>query len=425
MFSESLVPGALLAVVVAIGHFGFWIWLFNRVNSTGLPRKTIKRSEKLIVLVCGVIPVALVWHAVRLLSTANSPSDASMLNQIESSLAFAYCVSVGLFAFAMTPFWLAARPHFAIAKDRYAVIEAKDLNQLQHPAANAKQYISGARFRRMAKLPGNQIVSIQRNQKRLYIEDLPEDMVGVRIAHLSDIHLTGQLSTSFYRLAMDWVCEQTPDLIVLSGDIVDYESEITQLQAVFDGLKARLGMHFILGNHDKRLPVPTAVCDGLVSMGWTDLGRAEALVRNGATQIRLLGNELPWFRRGTVPSTTPSTTPNTASSIAPSDLSLRRESNAAEWILGVSHSPDQFKWGISNRCNLLLCGHTHGGQIRLPILGPVVAPSKYGSRFASGVFFSDPTLMHVSRGVSGVHPYRWGCIPEVSILELADFKAKV
>ncbi len=417
MFSDSLVPGALLAVVVAIGHFGFWIWLFNRVNSTGFPRKTIKRFEKLIVLVCGVIPVALAWHAVRLLSTVDRPGEGSMLNPIESSLAFAYCVSMSWFAFVMAPFWLAARPHFAIAKDRYTIIEVEDLNQLQHPAANAEQYISGSRFRRMAKLPGNQIVSIQRNQKRLYIEDLPEDMVGVRIAHLSDIHLTGQLSNSFYRLAMDWVCEQSPDLIVLSGDIVDYESEITQLQAVFDGLKARLGMHFILGNHDKRLPVPTAVCDGLVSMGWTDLGRAEALVRNGATPIRLLGNELPWFRRGTVPSA--------ASSVLSSNLSLRSESNAAEWILGVSHSPDQFKWGISNRCNLLLCGHTHGGQIRLPMLGPVIAPSKYGSRFASGVFFRDPTLMHVSRGVSGVHPFRWGCIPEVSILELADFKAKV
>ena len=422
LFSESLVPGALLAVVVATGHFGFWIWLFNRVNSTGLPRKTIKRSEKLIVLVCGVIPVVLVWHAVRSLNAVDLGGDGSLLNQMESLLAFVYCVSVGLFAFVMAPFWLAARPQFAIAKDRYAVLEAEDLNQLQHPIGNAEQYISGARFRRMAKLPGNQIVSIQRNRKQLYLEDLPEDMVGLRIAHLSDVHLTGQLSTSFYRLAMDWVCEQTPDLIVLSGDIVDYETELKQLQPVFAGLKARLGMHFILGNHDKRLPVPTAVCDGLVSMGWTDLGKAESLVRNGATRIRLLGNELPWFRRGTTPSVAPIASTSNSSLCQESNAA---EPNAAEWILGVSHSPDQFKWGISHRCNLLLCGHTHGGQIRLPVLGPIVAPSKYGSRFASGVFFRNPTLMHVSRGMSGVHPFRWGCIPEVTVLELAGFKTKV
>ena len=399
-------------MAIALGHLGFWIWLFNRVNSTGLPRKTIKRSEKIIVFVCGVIPVALLWHAIRSRSTLDLPSDGSMLNSMESLLAFAYCVFVGLFAFAMAPFWIAARPQFTIAEDRYEIIEAEDIDTIQHSKVDSQQYIAGARFRMMAKLPGNQIVSMQRNRKKLFIEDLPEDMVGLRIAHLSDVHLTGQLSTSFYRLAMDWLSDQSPDMIVLSGDIVDYESQLKQLEKVFDGLKARLGMHFILGNHDKRLPTPTAVCDRLVAMGWTDLGRAEALVSNGATRIRLLGNELPWFQRGVSPE------------FSGTEALVSRESKKADWILGVSHSPDQFKWGISNRCNLLLCGHTHGGQIRLPFVGPIIAPSKYGSRYASGVFLSDPTLMHVSRGLSGVHPFRWGCIPEVSVLELEGFKVK-
>ena len=411
MSFELLLRGALLAAI-ALGHLGFWIWLYNRVNATGLPRKIVKRSEKMIVFVCGVIPVALLWHAIRFRGNLDLPSDGSMLNTMESLLVFAYCVFVGLFAFAMAPFWIAARPQFASAEDRYEIIEAEDIDTLQHSKVDVQQYIAGARFRRMAKLPGNQIVSMQRNRKKLFIADLPEDMVGLRIAHLSDVHLTGQLSTSFYRLAMDWLSDQSPDMIVLSGDIVDYESELKQLESVFDGLKARLGMHFILGNHDKRLPTPTAVCDSLVSMGWTDLGRAEALVRNGATVIRLLGNELPWFQRGASPE------------FAGTKALVSPEATQSDWILGVSHSPDQFKWGISNRCNLLLCGHTHGGQIRLPVVGPIIAPSKYGSRFASGVFFSDPTLMHVSRGLSGVHPFRWGCIPEVSVLELEGFKVK-
>jgi predicted MPP superfamily phosphohydrolase len=67
----------------------------------------------------------------------------------------------------------------------------------------------------------------------------------------------------------------------------------------------------------------------------------------------------------------------------------------------------------------LLCGHTHGGQIRFPVIGPVISPSWYGSRYASGVFERQCTLMHVSRGVSGVHPFRWGCLPEATILELS------
>ena len=236
---------------------------------------------------------------------------------------------------------------------------------------------------------------------------LPEDLIGLRIAHLSDVHLTGQLSTAFYRLAIDWVSGQAPDLIVLSGDIVDYQKALTQIRPVFDGLCAPLGMVFILGNHDKRLTNPTDVCSELCTMGWTDLGQTEGLARKGGTSIHLVGNELPWFRRHA---------PGNATQ--PMDESI---DNA--WKLGVSHSPDQFAWGIANRCKLLLCGHTHGGQIRLPILGPIIAPSRYGTRYASGVFFSDSTVMHVSRGISGVHPYRWGCIPEVSILELAPHDA--
>ena len=52
----------------------------------------------------------------------------------------------------------------------------------------------------------------------------------------------------------------------------------------------------------------------------------------------------------------------------------------------------------------MLAGHTHGGQIRMPITGPILAPSLYGTKYASGTFYEVPTLLHVSRGVSGLTP---------------------
>jgi predicted MPP superfamily phosphohydrolase len=88
-------------------------------------------------------------------------------------------------------------------------------------------------------------------------------------------------------------------------------------------------------------------------------------------------------------------------------------------ILGISHSPDQFLWARNKGCHLLLCGHTHGGQVRVPGIGPIVAPSFHGSRYASGVFFQSPTVMHVTRGIAGTHPLRWWCAPEASLLEIA------
>ena len=405
MILDFILSSAILAVV-AIGHFGLWIWLFNRINATGLRRKTIKRIEKSIMLVCVLIPIGLLVFELRSHDPVIFFEPGFLWGKL-SLLTIGYSLLVCLFAIALAPFWIADRPQFSCAKDRHQLLENENLSQLQHPKSNAALYISGRHFGRMAKLPGNQIVSLQRNTKRLWMNGLPEDLIGLRIAHLSDVHLTGQLSTAFYRLAIDWVSGQAPDLIVLSGDIVDYQEALTQIRPVFDGLCAPLGMYFILGNHDKRLTNPTDVCSELCTMGWTDLGQSEGLARKGTTSIRLVGNELPWFRRHALGNAT-----------QPMDESI---DNA--WKLGVSHSPDQFAWGIANRCKLLLCGHTHGGQIRLPILGPIIAPSRYGTRYASGVFFSDSTVMHVSRGISGVHPYRWGCIPEVSVLELAPHDA--
>jgi len=389
----------VLLTVAAFGHAGLWIWLYNRINATGLNRVTIKRVEKLLVVACAVIPVVILVLEFRSIGPLFSGGYVTLQR---FSLGAVYLCVVIAFATLFTPFWILDRPHFVIANDRFELLEHNDLKQLQHPQSNADLYVQGSRFRKMAKLPGNQIVSMQRNRKRLFLDDLPADLRGLRIAHLSDIHLTGQLSNSFYRLAIDWLSEQSPDLIVIAGDIVDYSSALKQLQPVFRGFRAPLGMAFILGNHDKRLPDPTDVCRELCSIGWVDLGQSTMSITKGETTIQLVGNELPWFRRHTTES----------------ELN---ENQAVKnvWRLGVAHSPDQFDWGVANRCKLLLCGHTHGGQIRLPLVGPIIAPSWYGARYASGVFVKKSTLMHVSRGLSGVHPFRWGCLPEVSILELS------
>lgn len=392
-----------ILVFALFGHLGIWIALYNRINATGLKRTTIKRIEKAIVLACAIIPLLL------LLIELNQHGLVGVLTGLLggasawSWLTIAYSVLAGLLSIVLAPFWLMDRPHFAIAKDRYQVTSTEDLNPLKETVRNRKIYLRGHSFRKMSKLPGNQIVSLQRNCKRLKFKHLPKDIEGLRIAHLSDIHLTGQLSNAFYRLATDWIAEQRPDMIILSGDILDNEQSLHQIQAVFDGLSAPLGMYFVLGNHDRLLTDPTIVCRKLCELGWVDLGKEQAMRQHQQTTLRLIGNEQPWFQRNP----------------SPYQFQPGGTSPGNEWTIGVSHSPDQFAWGIENRCQLMLCGHTHGGQIRLPILGPIVAPSWYGTRYASGVFEKNETVMHVSRGLSSVHAFRWGCLPEVSVLELA------
>ena len=71
----------------------------------------------------------------------------------------------------------------------------------------------------------------------------------------------------------------------------------------------------------------------------------------------------------------------------------------------------------------MLAGHTHGGQIRFPGVGAVLAPSIFGTRYAAGLFYEAPTLMHVSRGVSGLTPVRYNCRPEITLLRLVATSA--
>ena len=66
----------------------------------------------------------------------------------------------------------------------------------------------------------------------------------------------------------------------------------------------------------------------------------------------------------------------------------------------------------------MLAGHTHGGQIRIPPLGAIFSPTTKGVKYISGVFYVPPTILHVTRGLSGDIPVRWNCPPEIAHLRL-------
>src|SRR5581483_11782908 len=151
----------------------------------------------------------------------------------------------------------------------------------------------------------------------------------------------------------------------------------------------------ILGNHDY----------------WQDVSRIRRRLRrlglrvpeNGWFEAQLrgeplvvIGNEQPWLK-------------------APVDLA---GCPAGPFRLCLSHTPDNVYWGRDHGVDLMLAGHVHGGQIRLPIVGSVVVPSGYGRRFDAGLFEVGPTLLHVSRGISGEQPVRYNCRPEVTLLTL-------
>ena len=252
-----------------------------------------------------------------------------------------------------------------------------------------------------SRLPFNEILKLSIHEKELRLPRLPASLDGLRITHLTDLHMTGQLTRSFYEELVRAANEWESDLVVLTGDIVEKTPCLEWIKPTLGNLQAKSGVYYVLGNHELRLKDEARTREALDGAGLVDMGHQWRQIDCRDESIILAGNELPWFK------------PAADMATCPTEVDGKR----AFRIL-LTHSPDQLAWAREHDCDLMLSGHTHGGQVRLPLIGPILAPSWQGSRFASGTFYYDPTLMHVSRGIAGTRPLRLNCKPELARLTL-------
>lgn len=397
----------LFLLVVLLGHVGWWVYLYNRINSTALPRKLIKRCEVLIVCVIVTLPIVmLLTHWSTFVSALNGqPTTASV-----PFLAFWFIWSIGCVA-VLGPFWL---------ESRIWLWPPKNLKQLSSERVNVADKVTepltGKWISHIARrLPLNEITHLSVTRKTLQLErELPVGWQQLTIGHMSDIHFTGQLTPAFYHYVVERMQALEPDILVITGDIIDKDHCLDWIAPILGRLSAPLGCYHLFGNHELRLSDVQAAAAKMDAIGWIDVGRQDVTIdpssldydqsMAGRPGIILTGNENPWLER------------HTGEYWAAGPLA---QDDAHESLkLGLTHSPDQFPWARQLGLDLLLAGHTHGGQVRLPGIGPIVAPSRHGSRFASGVFRLAPTVMHVSRGLAGTQPLRFRCPPEISLLTI-------
>ncbi|MFK7738495.1 MAG: metallophosphoesterase [Pirellulaceae bacterium] len=390
----------LVLFVALIGNFGFWLYCFNRVNATGIPRSATKRIEKVFILASFLIPLCLLlteWEPILdwLRSAEWWPTAGATLFRMYGawSVASFFVLGVG---------WLESRFWIIPPKHRLSqVVKRFDVDQSIDGGS------AGDRFTAfLHSLPGNEIFRLEVTEKELLIPRSIPGIDGFKIGHISDLHFTGQYRPEHYQYVLQRFQELQPDWIVIAGDIIDKPKCIPWLRELLSPLAAPYGCSFVLGNHDRRITDIDAIARELVDFGFHDLGAQEQHFQTKTgVRVAASGNELPWLSRKD----------SEAVGFAVGSVS---GVEGAELRVAVSHSPDQISWARNRKADLMLAGHTHGGQVRFPGIGPIVAPSRYGSKFASGVFFLPPTLMHVSRGVAGTHPLRWRCLPEVSLLTL-------
>ena len=235
---------------------------------------------------------------------------------------------------------------------------------------------------------------------RVAVPGLGTELVGYRIALVSDLHHGPAVPARWLVRVAERVRQLAPDLVALGGDFVSHaRSDLEGLDEIVALFRAPDGVVAVLGNHDHWVG-PDAV------------GRA--VERGGA---RLLINQHVLVRRGTATLAFAGVDDFSHGAVRPDDALAGVATDLPRVLL--SHNPDLIEYLPAGlRVDVMLSGHTHNGQAHLPWIGPITAPSQFGRKYLHGLKRVGPTWLYVSAGVGSAWVPRWGNPPEVPLIRL-------
>jgi hypothetical protein len=253
---------------------------------------------------------------------------------------------------------------------------------------------------------------IEITHREVSLSGLPAAFDGFRIAQLSDIHFDEFTEPFFLRDAVTRINAMKPDAVMLTGDFVTespfakniFKDAAAQCAEILTGLECK-ERYAVLGNHD------------------IQVGRGVVGDALGNASIKLLVNEyLPVERGGSRFWLAGLDDPVNGEPKPERAIPAAIRSRASEPIVVMCHAPDfvdnMMRDPAGQTAALMLSGHTHGGQIRLPLIGPLVLPT-WGKKYVEGWFRFGQLQLHVNRGLGTVGvPLRLDCPPEISLLTL-------
>ena len=382
-----------LLTVAAIGHVILWAAIVNRLHGLGIERRWIDAATAACGLAMATLPLAvaaLVWQRAQ-----GRPSFGGDAAWMTASSYVILCAGNAVVA-GLQRLWLFWHP------ERQGVLLANHTTRVHVRRSRGGPWTAPGIPTWLARLPGNQVLDLRVHEKRLNIVRWPAGREGLRLAHLSDFHMSGRIARAYYEAVVDEVNRLQPDLVAITGDLVERAACLDWLPDTLGRLRAAAGVYFVRGNHDRRVDEQRLLA-AMDELGIVHLGGTTRQLTVHGTPILLAGNERPWF--GTPPSDLPP-----------------RDADGLPLRILLAHGPDQYTWAREHDFDLMLAGHNHGGQVRLPLVGAILAPSLAGTRYASGAFRRRQTVLHVSRGTASLTPFRWNCPPEIALLVLASHR---
>lgn len=239
------------------------------------------------------------------------------------------------------------------------------------------------------------------NYYRIPVPNLPPAFSGIRIVHLTDLHYGLLVPLAVIRHVVQRANRLPRDLVVCTGDYVHERGATRQIDEVWpllSHLTAPLGVYSVLGNHDH----------------WADTGRSRQWLRETKQDLRHKVRAIEKDRQRLW--------------LAGAGDLWEDHRNLDEILAGVpaadcrivlAHNPDTADSAFSVRVDLMICGHTHGGQVNIPFVGPPVLPVR-NKDYSSGLKISPRGLgVFISKGIGwAIYPVRFNCPPEIAVLEL-------
>jgi predicted MPP superfamily phosphohydrolase len=234
---------------------------------------------------------------------------------------------------------------------------------------------------------------------------LPQAFNGFRIVQISDLHNTEFGKNN--QALLDKIVEAKPDMIVVTGDLLDsYEPNLeVAIRFMKEAVKIA-PCYFVTGNHETRLPMEYSQLQyRMKELGVIVLNDSFVTIERDGETICIAG--LSDHSKLTTEY-------------------LREHLSTDRYTILLSHRPEHFKTYLEAGMNLVLTGHTHGGQVRIPLVGALFAPGQgIFPSYDYGRFEESSTTMIVSRGLGNSSlPFRFNCQPELVIIDLKQSESK-
>lgn len=216
-------------------------------------------------------------------------------------------------------------------------------------------------------------------------QNVPREFHGFKIAHVSDLH-----NRDFGGELVRRAAELKPDIIAITGDMIHRENESEAAEKFALGAVQIAPTYYVSGNHERVLKCYPDFAARIADMGVKILDNEYAVRRKGEDRIAVLGLKDPTFFEGG----------KTDFVVELNAQCARIEEEGINFTVLLSHRPELFPRYAEAGVNLSLCGHAHGGHVRLPLIGAFYAPGQgLFPKYTEGVYEHDGKFMAVSKGL--------------------------